>query len=92
MTTDKKKATAAKTFATKWSGTGYEKGDTQKFWLELLQKVLGVEDPYSFAEFEDKVMVDNTNFMDVYLPATRVLIEQKSIDKDRGGNMINRAY
>ena len=84
MTTDKKKATAAKTFATKWSGTGYEKGDTQKFWLELLQKVLGVEDPYSFAEFEDKVMVDNTNFMDVYLPATRVLIEQKSIDKDLG--------
>ena len=84
MTTDKQKNAAAEAFASKWSGTGYEKGDTQKFWLELLQKVLGVEDPYSFVEFEDKVMVDNTNFMDVYLPATRVLIEQKSIDKNLG--------
>jgi type I restriction-modification system DNA methylase subunit len=84
MATDKQKSAAAEAFATKWSGTGYEKGDTQKFWLELLQKVLGVEDPYSFVEFEDKVMVDSTNFMDVYLPATRVLIEQKSIDKNLG--------
>ena len=84
MTTDKQKSATAEAFATKWGGTGYEKGDTQKFWLELLQKVLGVEDPYSFVEFEDKVMVDNTNFMDVYLPATHVLIEQKSVGKNLG--------
>ena len=84
MTTDKQQATAAKEFANRWSGKGYEKGDTQKFWLELLQKVYGVEDPYGFVEFEDKVMVDSTNFMDAYLPTTRVLIEQKSIDKDLG--------
>ncbi len=84
MTTDKQKSAAAEAFASKWSGTGYEKGDTQKFWLELLQKVLGVEDPYSLVEFEDKVMVDNTNFMDVYLPATHVLIEQKSVGKNLG--------
>ena len=84
MTTDKQQAAAASEFSQRWSGKGYEKGDTQKFWLELLQKVYGVEDPYSFVEFEDKVMVDSTNFMDVYLPSTRVLIEQKSIDKDLG--------
>ena len=84
MTTDKQKSAAAEAFATKWSGKGYEKGDTQKFWLELLQKVFGVVDPYSFVEFEDKVMVDNTNFMDVYLPATHVLIEQKSVGKNLG--------
>ena len=77
-----KKSETAKKFAEAWQGKGYEKGDTQKFWLELLQKVLGVEDPYSFVEFEDKVMVDSTNFMDVYLPATRVLIEQKGIGKN----------
>ena len=81
MTTEKQKSAAAEAFATKWSGTGYEKSDTQKFWLELLQKVLGLEDPYSFVEFEDKVMVDKTNYMDIYLPATRVLIEQKGIKK-----------
>ena len=84
MATDKQKMAAAEAFASKWNGTGYEKGDTQKFWLELLQKVFGVEDPYSFVKFEDKVMVDNTNFMDVYLPATHVLIEQKSVGKDLG--------
>ncbi|MBQ9418347.1 MAG: hypothetical protein IJU19_07210, partial [Bacteroidales bacterium] len=84
MMTDRQTQAAARLFAEKWQGKGYEKGDTQKFWLELLQKVYGVDDPYGFAEFEDKVMVDSTNFMDVYLPATRVLIEQKSIDKDLG--------
>ena len=84
MTTDRQQAAAASEFSQRWSGKGYEKGDTQKFWLELLQKVYGVDDPYSFVEFEDKVMVDSTNFMDVYLPSTRVLIEQKSIDKNLG--------
>ena len=40
MSSDKQKSAAAEDFATKWSGTGYEKDDTQKFWFELLQKVL----------------------------------------------------
>lgn len=84
MTTDKRLSIAAGDFSKRWSGKGYEKGDTQKFWLELLQKVFGVEDPYSFVEFEDKVMVDSTNYMDVYLPTTRVLIEQKGVHKSLG--------
>ena len=71
-------------FAQEWQGKGYEKGDTQRFWLELLQKVLAVEDPYSFISFEDEVMVDKTNFMDGYIASTKVLIEQKSIQKDLG--------
>lgn len=88
MTTDKQQAAAASDFSKRWSGKGYEKGDTQKFWLELLQKVYGVEDPYSFVEFEDKVMVDSTNYMDVYLPSTRVLIEQKGINKNLGAPIL----
>ena len=75
---------AAHAFATEWQGKGYEKGETQKFWLELLQKVFGKEDPYNFIEFEDKVLVDNQNFMDAYIPKTRVLIEQKSLGKNLG--------
>ncbi len=75
---------AAALFAQEWQGKGYEKGDTQRFWLELLQKVLGVDDPFSFISFEDEVMVDKTNFMDGYIASTRVLIEQKSIQKDLG--------
>ena len=75
---------AAREFAERWADKGYEKGHTQSFWLELLQKVFGVEDPYSFISFEDEVMVDNTNFMDGYIASTKVLIEQKSIQKDLG--------
>ena len=75
---------AAKAFAAEWQGKGYEKGDTHRFWLELLQKVLGVEDPYNFISFEEQVLVDSTNFMDGYIPSTKVLIEQKSIEKDLG--------
>ena len=75
---------AARTFADKWAGKGYEKGDTQRFWLELLQSVLGVENPYDYIEFEDQVLVEQTSFMDAFIPATRVLIEQKSIEKDLG--------
>ena len=75
---------AAAEFAEEWAGQGSEKSQTQKFWLELLQKVFGVDDPYHFITFEDEVMVDNTNFMDAYIESTKVLIEQKSIDKDLG--------
>ena len=31
---------------------------------------------------EEQVKVDNTNFIDGHIPSTKVLIEQKSIDKD----------
>ena len=84
MNTDKQQAAAASEFSQRWCGKGYEKGDTQKFWLELLQKVYGVDDPYSFVKFEEKAKVDSTNYMDVSIESTRVLIEQKSIDKDLG--------
>lgn len=75
-------AKAAAEFAARWKGRGYEKGDSQKFWLELLQSVLGVQDPYGFINFEDQVHLDHTSFIDGYIESTHVLIEQKSIDKD----------
>ena len=75
-------AKLAADFAAKWKDKGYEKGDSQKFWLELLQTVLGVQDPYSFITFEDQVHLDHTSFIDGHIEATHVLIEQKSIDKD----------
>ena len=73
---------AAEAFAARWQGHGYEKGESQKFWLELLHDVLGVERPTELIEFEDRVLLDNTSFIDGYLPATRVMIEQKSLGKD----------
>ena len=73
---------AAKEFAAFWAGKGYEKGQSQAFWLELLQKVFGVEDPTHFVEFEEQVKLDNTSFIDVMIPSTHVMIEQKSLGKD----------
>ena len=73
---------AAKDFAVKWKGRGYEKGESQPFWIELLQKVLQVEDPFSIISFENRVKLSNTSFIDAYIKPTHVLIEQKSIEKD----------
>ena len=73
---------AAKEFAAKWKGKGYEKGESQPFWMELLQKVLQVDDPFSIISFENRVKLSNTSFIDAYIKPTHVLIEQKSIEKD----------
>ena len=80
---DKEQKQAAKQFAEFWKDKGYEKGQSQTFWLSLLSGVYGIERPEEFIEFEDQVHIDkNTGFIDGYIPTTKVLIEQKSIDKD----------
>ena len=82
MKSDKQQAMAAASFALRWQGRGYEKGDSQVFWTELLTEVFGIENPSTFIRFEEQVKVDKTNFIDGHIPSTKVLIEQKSIDKD----------
>ena len=81
-TTNKHQATAAKQFVKNWKGKGYEKGESQKFWLDLLCNVFGVQDFAYFISFEDRVKLDHTAFIDGYIDSTKVLIEQKSIEKD----------
>ena len=80
--TQTEQAKAAKKFSEEWKDKGYEKGESQKFWLDLLCNVFGVKDFASFISFEDQVKLDHTSFIDGYIPITKVLIEQKSIDKD----------
>ena len=80
--TDTQRRAAAKQFATDWQGKGYEKGHSQTFWLSLLQKVYGVEEPDKFITFEDQIMLDHTSFIDGFIPSTHVLIEQKSLGKE----------
>ena len=82
MKTEKQIAASAAAFASRWQGRGYEKGDSQPFWMELLSEVFGVENPSGFIRFEEQVKVDKTNFIDGHIPSTKVLIEQKSINKD----------
>ncbi len=80
--TDVEKRTAAARFAADWKGRGDEKQETQAFWLALLQKVYGVDEPEKHIAFELPVKLDHTSFIDGYIESTRVLIEQKGRDID----------
>lgn len=80
--TEKKISQAAERFAKRWEGKGYEKGESQLFWTELLTEVFGIEEPSTFISFEDKVHLDHTSFIDGYIDRTHTMIEQKSLGKD----------
>ncbi len=77
-----KQQEAAKRFVEYWKGKGYEKGESQAFWLSLLRDVYGVEHPEQFISFEEQVHLDHTSFIDGTIPSTKVLIEQKGLGKD----------
>ena len=81
--TEKEQKKQAKQFVEFWKHKGYEKGQSQQFWIQLLTDIFGVKNTSEFIEFEDQVHIDkSTGFIDAYIPKARVLIEQKSIDKD----------
>ena len=79
--TDAQQRASAKAFAKNWKDRGYEKGDSQIFWVELLTTVFGVTEISQFISFEDQVHLDHTSFIDGYIEKTHVMIEQKSINK-----------
>lgn len=80
--TEKQQKTAAAAFASKWENRGYEKGESQLFWTELLTEVFGIENPSTFITFEQQARLDHTSFIDAMIPGTHVMIEQKSLGKD----------
>ena len=83
MKTEKQMALAAAEFAERWKGRGYERGESQPFWIDLLTNVFGIETPSDgFITFVDHRMVDASNFIDGRIRSTKVLIEQKSLGKD----------
>ncbi|MCP1103244.1 type I restriction-modification system DNA methylase subunit [Aequitasia blattaphilus] len=72
----------AKKFVESWKGRGYEKGESQSFWLSLLGNVFGVVSPEAYIDFERQVKLDHTSFIDGVINETHVVVEQKSIGKD----------
>lgn len=76
------KQAAARRFVQTWKGRGYEKGDTQTFWYQLLHDIFGIEVPANFVQFELPVHLKSTKFIDAYIPSTKVIIEQKELKKD----------
>ena len=74
--------TKAKDFVKKWSGRGNEKQETQQYWNDIIFEVLGAPKD-TVIEYEKVVKINGqTKFIDAYLPATKTLIEQKSLGID----------
>lgn len=86
METGTKQRQAAKAFVKDWTGKGYEKGETQRFWLDLLHRVFGVDNPTQIMSFELPVKTitkeKGSDFIDAYISSTKVLIEQKGSHVD----------
>ena len=77
MLSQKQQQNAAKKFANTWKNkAGYEKGESQPFWCNLLRDVFDIQDFVNFIEFEDNVGIDKNAYMDGYIPSTKILIEQ----------------
>ena len=94
------KKTDAERFARNWSGRGNEDQDTQLFWIDLFQNVLGVEDALDRLKFEVPVSTaasEHKGYIDVLIPSARAIVEQKSLGIDlskpekRQGRMVTPA-
>jgi len=89
---DAQQREAARQFFYRWNGKGREDEDARSYWIEILQNILGVENVTERVDFEKKVVGPdgNTKRIDVYIPETHVLIEQKSLgialDKPQAGH------
>ena len=90
--TDAQQREAARQFIYRWRNRGNEDEDARSYWLEILSDILGVEHATERVNFEKKVIGPdgNTKRIDVYIPETHVLIEQKSLgialDKPQAGH------
>ena len=74
---------AARRFVETWKGRGYEKGEAQTFWYQLLHDIFGIEVPAKFIQFELPIhLKKHTKFIDAYIPSTKVIIENKDKKKN----------
>ena len=90
--TDAQQREAARQFFYRWQNRGKEDEHARSYWIELLHDVLGVDNVTQRVEFEKKLTgaKGSTERIDVYIPETRVIIEQKSLgialDKPQAGH------
>ena len=81
---------AAEEFAKYWLSRGDEKSETQKYWIDLLQNVLGIGDALHRLRFEERIDTEagsSKGFADVCImkPAcddVLAMVEQKSANVD----------
>ena len=74
-----KEKKSRKSFYNSWKDRGYEKGETQHFWLDLLSNVLG------YAHNDTVVFEHRTStggYIDVWIRQSDVMVEQKALGVD----------
>lgn len=82
----------AHTFIERWKGHGAEKQETWRFWVDLLENVLGLSHVTDLAKPEYPTTLGG--YIDLLFPDSRFLVEQKSasinLDKpeERQGTMV----
>lgn len=71
---------AAKKFATAWSGRGYEKGETQAFWRELLADIFGVDNVDKKVEFEKEIATakNQKRYIDAFIRKRRSSLNKRA--------------
>ena len=80
--TDTEQREAVRQFVNRWMGKGKEDEDGRSYWIDLLSNVIGMDNVIERLNFEKKVVVEgNTKRIDVYIPETHVIVEQKSLGK-----------
>ena len=52
--TDIEKREAARQFIQKWKGRGKEDEDDRSYWLDIIQRILGIDDATDRIEFQKK--------------------------------------
>lgn len=76
----------AEAFVKRWAGRGDENQETQLFWIDLFQSVLGLDDALERLRFEEPVVTDSgskhAGYIDVLIPSASALVEQKSLGID----------
>ena len=78
--TEAERREASRQFFNKWFGRGREDEDDRSYWLDILDRILGIENATDHIDFQKKVIVDgNTKRIDAYIPETKVIIEQKTL-------------
>ncbi|MBR1421090.1 MAG: restriction endonuclease subunit M [Selenomonadaceae bacterium] len=84
-------------FISEWKNRGNEKSDSHQFWDAMFRTFWKILNPNELMKFEVPVQVgDSQCYIDVWIPKTRVIIEQKSrgrkldkVEKQSDGSMLN---
>ena len=78
--TDARQREAAGQFFYRWKEKSQRRWHSRSYWTEILNNILAVERVTERVDFEKKVIgaYGNTKRIDVYIPKTHVLNEQKS--------------